>query len=100
MTSKFNWDRHSRRQKMDEYFRSTDNRVRFGYNLLEKQEKEANKWLDRHPEHNQKQDLHTKAMKMASQLYKRLQTDPDFRDDDKTELWQLALKTAKQKIGL
>lgn len=98
MTNKLNWDRHQRRSKLDEYFRSTDNRVRFGHSLIEKQEKEAQEWLLKHPDNKQAQN--TQAMQLASKLYKKLQTDPLFRDDDKTELWQIAVKAAKRKIGL
>lgn len=98
MTNKLNWDRHHKRNKLDEYFRSTDNRVRFGHNLIEKQEKEAQEWLIKHPD--TKHARNTQALQLASKLYKKLQTDPLFKDDDKTELWQLALKTAKRKIGL
>lgn len=98
MTNKLNWDRHQRRSKLDEYFRSTDNRVRAGYNLIHKQEVEANEWLIKHPDTKQAQN--TKALQLASKLYKKLQTDPMFKDDDKTELWQIALKAAKRKVGL
>lgn len=98
MTNKLNWDRHQRRSKLDEYFRSTDNRVRFGHNLIHKQEVEANEWLIKHPDTKQAQN--TKALQLASKLYKKLQTDPMFKDDSKTELWQMALKAAKRKIGL
>ena len=96
MTNKLNWDRHQRRNKLDEYFRSTDNRVRFGHSLIEKQEKEAAEWLKLHPDHNVKQVKNEKMLKLASKLYKTLQTQPDFRDTDKTELWELALAEAKR----
>lgn len=100
MTSKLNWSRAQQRQNLDEYFRSTDNRVRFGRKLNEKQEKEAAEWLKLHPDHNIKQVKNEKMLKLASKLYKTLQTQPDFRDTNKTELWELALTEAKRKIGL
>ena len=96
MTNKLNWDRHHKRSKLDEYFRSTDNRVRFGHSLIAKQEKEAQEWLIKHPDHNVKQVKNEKMLKLASKLYKRLQSDPDFKSINKSELWELALNEAKR----
>lgn len=98
MTNKINWERHRSRQQMDAYFRSTDWRVRFGHDLTAKQEKDIREWDKKHPEHNVKQQKHIKAIKLASKLYKVLKTDPLFVNDNKTELWQMALTEAKKKI--
>ena len=98
MTNKINWERHRSRAQMDAYFRSTDNRVRFGHDLTAKQEKEVREWDKKHPDHNPKQKKHIAAIKLASKLYKVLKTDPMFVNDNKTELWQMALTEAKKKV--
>lgn len=43
-------------------------------------------------------DFNIRAMKLASILYKRMLAEPDFADEDKKVLWELAQQEAKAKL--
>lgn len=92
--AKMNWSKVQRHCKDDAYCRKVDYETRFLDDNIATSDKPSKK------KKTNKGALNTQAMKLASQLYHRMLNEPDFKDDDKQQLWQMAVAFAKARLGI
>ena len=95
--SKMNWNKARWDKQTESLYRQADHRARHTYVPFVDIEVIPTKHKQKK---NHKQALHTQAMKLASRLYHTMLSQPDFMNDNKKELWGLAVSEAKKKFGL
>lgn len=98
--ARFNWSKVQRHCRTDAWLRSVDYQERFKEDDVGGNGKPVMLRLRRRKHKKSSGNLHNEAMKLASKLYQRLQSEPDFKNEDKKTLWAMAVESAKQKFGI